>query len=85
MAHHVEHWTMANHGAEQIGTLRQGGADQQTAIAGARNRKLRRLRVSIGDEPIGGGDEVIEYVLLALAPTGLMPLLAEFAAAPEVG
>ena len=76
---------MADNGAKQIGTLRQSGTDQQTAIACARNRELRRLRIAIRDQPFCACDEIIEDVLLALAPAGLMSVLAEFAAAAEVG
>jgi hypothetical protein len=84
MPHHVEQRAMADNRAEQIGTLRQRGADQQTAVASACNRELRRLRIAIRDEPIPGGDEIIEDVLLSLPPPCLVPFLAEFAAATDV-
>ena len=64
MTHHVEHRPMADNGAKQIGTLRQSGTDQQTAIACARNRELRRLRIAIRDQPFCACDEIIDTFCL---------------------
>ena len=47
-------------------------------------RRSRR-RAAGGDEVVGGGVEVVEHVLLVLAPTGLVPVLAVLVAAAQAG
>ena len=47
----------------------------------SRSRAVRRG----GDEVVGGGVEVVEHVLLVLAPPGLVPRLAFLVAAPQAG
>ena len=46
---------------------------------------LSRPGVLVGDEPLGGGDEVVEDVLLLELRARLVPGLAVFAAAAQVG
>src|SRR5215831_3757329 len=41
--------------------------------------------VAASDEPLGGGDEIVEDVLLLRPLARFMPFLAIFGAAPEVG
>ena len=49
------------------------------------DRQLGRRRVLVRDQPLGRGDEVVEDVLLLELGAGLVPVLAVFAAAAQVG
>ena len=71
--------------AEEVGPLGQARADEQAAVAAAADRQAGRARVAVGDEPLGGGDEVVEHVLLVGLHPGLVPVLAVLAAAAQVG
>jgi hypothetical protein len=48
-------------------------------------RQFCRLRVAPRDQVLGAGDEVVEDVLLARELAGTMPVVAELAAAAQVG
>src|SRR5947209_7832895 len=57
-------------------------ADEDGAIAGL--PLLQGRGVLVREEPLGGGDEVVEDLLLVELRPGLMPLLAVLAAAAHV-
>ena len=63
-AQHVHHADGRQAGAEQVGPLRHARADEQAAVAAALDGQLVGLRVLVGDQPLGRGDEVVEDVLL---------------------
>src|SRR6185295_16990948 len=71
-------------GGEEVRPLDDHGADEQAAVRGALDRQPLRPRVALPDEPLGGGDEVVEDVLLALQHAGAVPVLAVLAAAAQV-
>ena len=77
--------TAGRHGPEQVRALGQAGADQQAAVGAAADGEFGRGRVAIGDQPFGGGDEVVEDVLLVVLLARLVPRLAVLAAAAQVG
>ena len=41
--------------------------------------------IAFGDQKFAGGDEIVEHVLLVRAASGIVPCLAVFAAAADVG
>ena len=85
VAEHVHHaHGRKAHGIE-VRTLHLAGADQQSAVRAAVDGQLVRRRVFSGDQVLGGGDEVVEDVLLVLEHAGLVPLLAVLRAAAQVG
>ena len=84
VAQHVEQWIGADHRPEQLRPLRQGGADQEASVRSPRDREPRRARVLAGDQPLGGGDEVVEDVLLLVEHPRLVPRLAELPATAQV-
>ena len=47
--------------------------------------RLVAVGVLVVDQPFGRGDEVVEDVLLLAEHSGLVPVLAVFAAAAEIG
>ena len=64
---HVHHAHRGQAGAEQFRPLGHHGADQQPAVAAAVDGQLVGPGVFVGDQPLGGGDEVVEDVLLLRA------------------
>ena len=63
-ADHVEQRHAAPHGAAQVGALRQRDADEQPAVGAAEHGEALARREPGGDQPVGGGVEVVEHVLL---------------------
>ncbi len=49
------------------------------------DRELLGAGVVVLDEPLGGGDEVVEDVLFAVFDSLLVPVFAVFAAAAKIG
>ena len=84
-AEHVHDADGGQGGAEEVGALGHAGADEQAAVAAAADGELGALVYLFGDQPLGGGDEVVEDVLLVQLGAGLVPVLAVLAAAAEVG
>src|SRR5215510_4732570 len=84
-AQHVHHAHGRQRNFEKLGPLVQHRADQQPAVRPDLNRQFLRRRVFVGDQPFGGGDEIVEDVLFFQLHPGLVPLLAVFAAAAQVG
>ncbi len=70
--------------AEQFRPLSHARADEQAAVAAARDGELAGLGVMIRDQPLRRGDEIVEHVLFFQYRAGLVPLLAVFAAAAQV-
>src|SRR5262249_33457601 len=84
-AQHVHYANGRQRGAEQIGSLREASADEQSAVAAAADGQLRRRRIFIGDQPFGGGDEIVKHVLLLRLCPGQVPLLTVFGPASQIG
>ena len=72
-------------GSEQIGTLVDYRADQQTAIRCALDRQLIGPRHAPCLEVLARRDEVVEHILLVGEAPGIVPRLAVLAAAADVG
>ena len=85
IAQHIEQRIAAPDGAEEIGALGHGRAHEQAAVGAAADGEVLGRGVVVGDEVFGGGDEVVEDVLLVLEHGGLVPGLAVFVAAAQVG
>ena len=83
-AQHVVDAHSGDHGAKQVGALRQHGAHEQSAIAPALDGQLLRVRVIGLDEILRARDEVIEDILLLRQVAHLVPLLAELPAPAQV-
>ena len=75
----------AEDGAIEFGPLGERRADQQAAVAGAADAERGRAGVTLGDQPLRGGDEVVEDALLVGEHPGPVPRLAELAAAAQDG
>ena len=84
-AQHVVDADEGDDRAEQVGTLGEGRAHQQAAIAATDDGKVGRRGVLVVDEVLGTGDEVVEDILLVGEVAGLVPFFAVFAAAAKVG
>jgi hypothetical protein len=84
-AHHVQQWHATPHGAAQVGALRHRHTDEQPAVGAAEHGEAVTRGEVAGDEPVGGGVEVVEDVLLALAAPGVVPLVALLEAAAQPG
>ena len=84
VAHHVEQRIGADDRPEQVGPLVRDRADEEAAVAAAADGEVLRARVAGLDQVLGRGDEVVEDVLLVGEHPGLVPLLAELAAAAHV-
>ena len=84
-AEHVHHSHRRQASSVQLRTLGHASPDEQAAIGAALDGQLLRRGPALLDEPFGRGDEVVEDVLLAELRAGLMPLLAIFAAATNIG
>ena len=84
-AEHVVDADERDHGPEQLRALRQNSAHEQAAVAAAHDGQLVRVGVLLVDQVLGAGNEVVEDVLLLGEVAGPVPILAELAAAAEVG
>ena len=84
VAQHVEDADRRQGRCEEVGPLVQRRADQETAVAAALDRDPSGARVALGDQPFGGGDEVVEDVLLVLLGAGEVPVAAVLPAAAQV-
>lgn len=82
---HVEHADAGERGAEQVGTLRQACADQQTAVGATADGQLFARGVTVVDEVFGRGNKIVKDVLLVELGSCFVPFAAILAAAPEVG
>src|SRR5262249_44526045 len=58
---------------------------QQSAVRSTCDGKSLGSGVFVVDEPLGGGDKIIEYVLLVLEHSRFVPFLAVFIATPQIG
>lgn len=83
VAEHVHDAHLRDADLKEFGPLRHACPDEQSAIAAAHDGKMGRVGVAVGDEPLGGGYEIIEDILLAHLGPRLMPLLPVLAAAAE--
>src|ERR1700684_900140 len=64
--------------------LRNQSAHQESTVAPAQDRELLRPRVFLLDQVFARGREIIEHVLFFREVPGLMPFLAELAAAADI-
>ena len=85
VAQHVHDADCGERGAEEVRTLIQSCSDQETPVAAPLDRQLLGRGVALADQVLGGGDEVVEDVLLLELGTGSVPALAVLAAATKVG
>ncbi len=76
------------HGREgdpiELRPLGYAGTDEQSAVGRPGDGQCRRRGVFFLDEIFGGGDEVVEDVLLLLQHPGLVPSVAVFTASPQI-
>ena len=64
-AGHVLHPHGGQSSSEEIGPLVCGSCDERAAVGGSLDRESRgRSQVEFGDEVLGGGLKVVEYLLL---------------------
>ena len=82
-AQHVHDADRRQTGAVQFRPLRHRRPHQQAAITTALDRQLVTPGVALLDEVLGGGDEVVEDVLLLQLGAGLVPFLTVLAAAAQ--
>ena len=82
-ADHVQQGHGADHRLEQVGTLGHRGTHEQPAIRAAPDHHSLGRGDLRRDEPLGRGDEVVEDVLLVAQHAGLVPGLAQLAAAAQ--
>lgn len=59
---HVEERNLTERGAEQVGALGYHRPDEEPAVGDSRHGQALRARVSLGHQPLGGGDAVVEHV-----------------------
>jgi len=85
ITHHVQQRHLGDAGGEEVRPLGHGRADEQAAIGAAENGELLRPRVPFSDQPLGGGDEIIENVLFLLQHAGAVPVFPLLAAAAQIG
>ena len=81
---HVHHPDRGERRPEELGLLVQHRADEQPAVRAAGDGEAGRLGDRVVDQELGGGDEVVEDVLLVLQHSRPVPALAVLAAAPQV-
>jgi hypothetical protein len=84
-AEHIHHPHRRKRGREEIGPLVDDRADEQPAVRSALDRQLIRRRYPLGNQIFARRNKVIEDILLARQPSGIVPVLAIFAAAAKVG
>ena len=77
--------TPTPHGTAQVGPLGQGRPDEQAAVGAAVDGESIAAGETLGDEPVGGGVEVVEDVLLVGPIAGVVPRLAVLDAAAQAG
>ena len=82
---HVEQWHLADHGAEQVGTLRDHGAHEQASVGAALHGEMILVSILFGDEVLAGGDHVVEDVLFFVEHAGAVPVFAELGTPAQVG
>ena len=82
IAEHVEERELHQRGPEQLGPLDDCRGRQDSAGATAVGNQALGLGVALGDQPLGGGQEVVDRVLLVAPRARFPPLTAILAAAP---
>ena len=82
---HVEDAHGGKSDREEFRTLRHDSADQQPTVRSPLYRETAWGGVLEGDEVLGGGDEVIEHVLLLRFHSRLMPRFAILTAPAQRG
>src|SRR5216683_2679617 len=81
---HIEHRHHANHGAEQVRSLRHGSSYKQTRVRPTEDGEFLRLGAPSFNQPFRGGYEVIARDLPILSFGCIVPSEAEFRSAPDV-
>lgn len=84
VAEHIDHRDFAYDGTEEVGALHHTGRDKEPAIATPIDCQARGVRIVVGDESFGGGDEVVEDVLFLLQHSCLVPVLAILVATAQI-
>ena len=84
VAQHIHHAHGGNRRAEQLGSLGHRRADQQAAVAAAPDSQPVRGCVTVVDQPLGRGQEIVEDVLLVRLHPGLVPAASVLAAPAQI-
>src|SRR3712207_3615500 len=84
VAEHIHYPHLRNRHTEEVGALRHAGSYQQSAVRTAYNGYSLFVRIFIVDQVFGGGDEVVEYILLLHLRAGDVPFFAILASAAQV-
>ena len=82
---HVVDADVRDHRPEELRVLREHRAHEEPAVAAALDGEPPGARVPGRHQVLGAGDEVVEHVLLLRRLPGVVPGLAELAAAAQVG
>ena len=85
VAEHVEQGDGADRGPAEVGALGDGRAHQQAAVGPAPDGQPVAAGAALGHQPVGGGVEVVEALLLVGQHARPVPVLAVLAAAPDAG
>ena len=81
----VHHRHRRDHRAGDVRPLGEHGTHQQSSVGTAHDRQPLATGDPAAVKMVRAGDEVVEAVLLGGEPAGVVPLLAELAAAADVG
>ena len=79
VADHVEERHLADGGPEERGPLRHRRAHEEAAVAAAHDGEAVARRVPLLDQEVGGGEEIVEHVLLVREHALAMPVLTVLA------
>ena len=82
---HISDGGLTDDGAEEVGSLKHAGGDEQAAVASTSYGELAGTGVFVLTKELGGGDEVVKNVLFLVEHTGLVPFFAVFASAAQIG
>src|SRR5262249_60687642 len=80
----VESWITRDPSGQQFGMWCEGRAHQEAAVAGPTNCQPVGRGVLLLDKPFGGGNEIVEDVLLLLEHARVMPGFAKLSASTQV-
>src|SRR4051812_19562058 len=82
---HIQHADRGQSHPKQVRPLRQGGTDQQPAIATPMNTETGTARVAFSDQVLGSCNKIVEYVLLVGERATFVPGLTILTAPAKVG
>src|SRR5207245_11571729 len=82
---HIQKGIDAYDRAEEVRPLGHGSANEQAAVAAARDGQLRNVCVLVGGEVFRCRDEIVENSLFFFEHSCAVPFLAKFPAAAQIG